>query len=128
MDLTSAFDILNHDFIVHINDERDSAIIMEKHGVGMIRMIQESDNTMYLDYLSVVPFWRNKKLGTKLLAIAELSSSIINVSTIIIMIKNDTWLIDWYLRKGYQRFEDSNRPDNEEYNSKGMSCCISLNN
>jgi len=111
--------ILNRDgfqFISHSTKEDwgESILIMEKEGkaFGRIYWYNDDDTTVYLDWLSVDKDARKGGLGTILQKIREDIGKELGAKFACLWVKKDSWMHDWYERRGYKDYmnykEDKN--------------------
>lgn len=82
----------------------DSEYIIYGHGEGIIHMQIQDDyaDTAVLSGLSVIPAYRNNGLATKLLEFAEMEASKRGCKHVNLGTEKNTWLVEWYKRKGYR--------------------------
>lgn len=98
------FNLVRYNFICHISNSEliGSILIMEKSGKAFARTYWFYDDisTIYFDWLSVDESERRNGIATELLnAHIELAKKF-KVETML-WVKKDTWMHEWYKRKGY---------------------------
>ena len=78
-------------------------LIMEKKGraFGRIYWYNNDKKTVYLDMLSVDKGMRKQGIGTKLQKMREKIGKEFGATTSWLWVKKDTWMFDWYKRRGY---------------------------
>lgn len=102
----------NNDFsgIVHIRREDDitSILIMAKNGHSFARIywFYDDEYKIYFEGLSVSPEFRKLGLGNKLLSIFEDIAKKLLFKNLLLFVKKDSWLFDWYVRKGYKQYRN----------------------
>lgn len=97
----------NDDFILHYaitSDNTYSILIMEKHGIAFARIYWYGDDNInvYLDYLSVNIKNRKNTIGTRLQKLQERIAKEIGFLCAILLVEKETWMHDWYTRRGYR--------------------------
>lgn len=77
--------------------------IMESNGKGYGRLVwyEDEPTVAYLDSMSVGIDNRNKGLGTELQSFRENIARNNGCTTIKLLVKNDSWMHEWYKRRGY---------------------------
>lgn len=109
-------------FITHrINDSWGFTIVfMEENGKAFARLYQYNDlpDTIYLASLSVDEDVRRKGIGTKLQEIREKIGSELGATSSCLWVIKDTWMHEWYKRRGYQDYESYNLSDNTVWMKK----------
>jgi len=107
--------IINHRFIFHIseNDLVGSILVMEKNGKAFARTYWFSDDnsTIYFDWLSVDKSERGNGIATLLLNSHIEVAKELNVTTML-WVKKETWMYEWYKRKGYVDYKDYEKESN----------------
>lgn len=115
---------ISNRFIAHYDrtDWGDCVWLMEKNGKAHSRVYwySDDDTTVYLDNLSVSPNWRRKGLGTKLQKIREKIGFDIGARTSCLWVKKDTWMHDWYRRRGYVDHQDNEAEDDTIWMKKSL--------
>lgn len=77
------------------------------NGLGVIRITQENNsNEIWIDSLNVYKSARNKGIAEKLLSIAEKKAKEYGADCVYIQAKKGSWMIDWYIRRGYEILPD----------------------
>lgn len=92
------------------NEDWGSTILyMEENGRASASLYWYDDDktTMYLSELSVSPLYRNEGVGTELQILREETCKLLGGKITRLMVKKDTWMYDWYKRRGYEEFEDN---------------------
>ena len=92
------------------NEDWGSTILyMEENGRASASLYWYDDDktTMYLSELSVSPVYRNEGVGTELQVLREETCKLLGGKRTRLMVKKDTWMYDWYKRRGYEEFEDN---------------------
>lgn len=101
--------IVSHRFICHISDSDwgGSVLAMEKSGKAFARTYWFNDDTgtIYFDWLSVDEIERGNGIATELLNAHIQIAKQFKVETML-WVKRDTWMHEWYNRKGYQDYKD----------------------
>lgn len=99
-----------YNYIKHYKEDSwgFSIFIMEESGNGFARMYQYLDqpNVLYLDMLSVSIDFRNKGLGTELQEVREDFGRLQGCELVMLSVKKDSWMKEWYERRGYQYYSD----------------------
>jgi ribosomal protein S18 acetylase RimI-like enzyme len=99
----------NTRYMFHINIDTlfSSIYIMENTGKALSRMYWYHDDktTIYLDTLSVDENIRQQGIGTNLQKIREDIGIILGADTSCLFVKKDTWMHQWYKRRGYIDFK-----------------------
>jgi hypothetical protein len=92
-------------FIHHYqkSDWGGNLVIIEQTGAAIARVYWFDDRKhfVYLDWLSVSETHRNKGMGTNLQIIREDIGRVFCATHSWLWVKNDTWMIYWYKRRGY---------------------------
>lgn len=91
-------------FIIHNLSTKsvNHIYIIEKCGKSLCRIYWFSDNNdnIYIDNLSVENKYRNKGLASELLDLFIMISEELKIDSYL-WVEKDTWMIDWYEKKGY---------------------------
>lgn len=107
--------IVSHRFICHISDSDwgGSVLVMENNGKAFARTYWFNDDTgtIYFDWLSVDESERGNGIATELLNAHIKIAKQFEVETML-WVKKDTWMHDWYNRKGYQDYKDYEKESN----------------
>jgi len=102
-------------FICHISnsDCGGSVLVMEKSGKAFARTYWFNDDTdtIYFDWLSVDESERGNGIATELLNAHIGIAKKFEVETML-WVKRDTWVHEWYNRKGYQDYKDYEKESN----------------
>ncbi len=103
-------------FILHhkYSDWGSSILIMEETGKAFGRLYQYSDDstTVYLDWLSVDKEFRRQGIGTELQEIREKIGVELGANTSCLSVQKDTWMHNWYKRRGYEDWKDDENDEN----------------
>jgi len=107
--------IVTPKFTCHISDSDwgGSVLIMEKSGKAFARTYWFNDDTttIYFDWLSVDESERGNGIATQLLnAHIEVAKKFELKTTL--WVKKDTWVHEWYIRKGYKDYKDCENDGN----------------
>lgn len=80
---------------------------MEKHGKAFARTywFDDDEKTIYFDWLSVIEKERKRGFGTELLESHIKAAKTYNLESLL-WVKKETWMHDWYKRKGYIDYQD----------------------
>jgi GNAT superfamily N-acetyltransferase len=97
--------ITEDSFLKHyeVDDWGHSVLIMERNGTAFARAYWYNDEptTIYLDMLSVNSEVRKTGIGTKLQEIREQMGRDTNCTESWLWVRKDSWMHDWYKRRGY---------------------------
>lgn len=90
------------------NEDHDELLIMEKDGKAYGRMywFHDDPTSVYLNNLSVEEHERGNNLGTKMQELREQIGIELGAHLSFLWVKRDSWMHDWYLRRGYKDFTD----------------------
>lgn len=95
----------SNQFIAHYDsaDWGSSILIMEKHGRAFARMYWYNDDneSVMMDWLDVYEEYRRNGLGTTLQEIREDIARKIGAKKTYLWVHKDTWMHEWYKRRGY---------------------------
>jgi GNAT superfamily N-acetyltransferase len=98
-------------FIYHSSDSDWgwSVMVMEKSGKAFARTyyLNETNNTIYFDWLSVDDEYRKKGLATELLNQHIKTAEYFNLESMLWVDRN-SWKEEWYKRKGYVYYSEYN--------------------
>lgn len=112
-------------FISHFKSESwgCSVLIMEKTGkaFGRIYWFNDDANTIYLDWLSVDESVRKQGIGRELQEIREEIGRILNAKTSCLWVKKDTWMHEWYQRRGYVDWKNYDNEENAIWMQKSLN-------
>jgi len=101
--------IVSEYFICHISEDDGFGyvLVMEKSGKAFARTYWFVDHTdtIYFDWLSVDEKYRGKGIATELLNYHIKIAKMFGVETML-WVKKDTWIHEWYKRKGYKDYKD----------------------
>lgn len=83
-------------------------LVMESEGKSFGRVYWYNDDikTVYLDWLYVKPEDREKGLGTEMQEIREMIGRRLGAETSGLWVRNETWMLDWYKRRGYSFWKE----------------------
>jgi GNAT superfamily N-acetyltransferase len=99
--------LLKDKFICHLSKEDwgFSIMVMEKEGKAFSRtyFLNDDKNSIYFDWLNVDENYRELGLATELLDTHIKVSDYFKLESMIWVEKN-TWIEDWYMRKGYEYY------------------------
>ena len=65
----------------------------------------DDSSTIYLSNLLVNPDYRNKGIGEQLQEIREQIGKDLNANTSCLWVKKESWMFQWYQRRGYSEFK-----------------------
>lgn len=109
-DIIPILKTIDKEYILHPNSNLiwSSILIMEKTGksYGRIYWYHDDKTSVIIDSLSVLPEYRRQGLGTKMQEIREFIGKQLGVNNIYLWVKQDTWMHDWYLRRGYNDYQE----------------------
>lgn len=99
-----------------------SILIMEKHGkaFGRLYWFDDDKTTVYLDWLSVDEDSRRKGLGTALQEMREEIGKNMGATSSCLWVRRDTWMHDWYLRRGYKDGQEYTGEENATWMNKTL--------
>lgn len=113
-----------HRFITHSTTTSWGTVtyIMEEHGRAFARMYQykEDSATIYLDSLSVGKSIRKQGVGTKLQEIREGIGKKMGAKDSFLWVLKDSWMHDWYKRRGYEDYNEYEEDANYIWMRKGL--------
>ena len=69
----------------------------------------DDSSTVYLSNLLVNPNCRNKGIGEQLQKMREQIGKDLNANTSCLWVKKETWMHEWYKRRGYSDLNDHNQ-------------------
>ena len=110
-----------HHFIIHTSEEDwgGSILVMEKNGKAFCRTywFNDDNSTIYFDWLSVDNDVRRNGIATEMFNIhIEFAYKYDLISCL--WVKKETWIHDWYERKGYVDFKDHENESNAVWMKK----------
>lgn len=115
---------LNDRFISHVMETEwgSSILIMEKRGkaFGRIYWYNDDDTTVYLDILSVDVDIRKQGIGTELQKIREEIGIQLGAKSSCLWTKKDSWVYDWYQRRGYVYLSEYEGEENSAWMKKEL--------
>lgn len=95
----------NYAYISHFkeNEIGTQLYFIEEGGRAMVRLYEyyEEPDIIFIDSLSTEKNFRNLGLATELLDICEYIASCQNANKTVLWVKKDSWMHDWYKRRGY---------------------------
>ena len=99
--------LLKDKFICHLSKEDwgFSIMVMEKEGKAFARtyFLNDDKDSIYFDWLNVDENYRKVGLATELLNTHIKVSDYFKLESMLWVEKN-TWIEDWYMRKGYEYY------------------------
>lgn len=100
-----------------------SILIMERSGKAFGRLYQYNDDSssVYLDWLSVDEDSRNQGIGTELQEVREKIGVGLGATTSCLWVRKDTWMHDWYKRRGYIDFQNHSDEENAIWMKKPLN-------
>ena len=105
-----ALSCVNDRFISHVTYESwgDSILIMEKNGnaFGHLYWFHDDNTSVYLSWLSVNAKIRQQGMGTELQKLREEMGLHMGAKSSCLWVKKDTWMYNWYKRRGYEEWKD----------------------
>jgi GNAT superfamily N-acetyltransferase len=103
---------INDSYIKHLALDPDfsSILIMDKTGKAFCRTYWycDDEDTVYFDWLSVNESVRKQGIGNELLSLHEEIGKQLGANISFLFVERDSWLQDWYQRKGYVFYSDRN--------------------
>ena len=99
-----------------------SILIMEKSGKAFSRIYWYNDDntTVYLDYLSVDEDIRRKGIGTIMQVMREKIGITLGATTSCLWVNKNTWMHDWYKRRGYEDWKNHEQEENAVWMRKSL--------
>ena len=78
-------------------------MLMEEHGHAFARLYwyNGAGEGLYVECLSVEEPQRKKGFATEILKAIDQMAGTLGVRCISLSVKKDTWVYDWYIRKGF---------------------------
>lgn len=120
----SVLNEIKHRFIIHFISDSwgESILLMESNGKAFARIYWYNDDktSVYLDWLSVNPEIRRKGIGTELQKLRERIGLELGATTSFLWVIKDSWMHDWYLRRGYVDYKDHNNEQNTIWMRKSL--------
>lgn len=91
-----------------------SILIMKDDGTAFSRIywFNDDNTTVYLDWLSVDELQRKKGIGKKLQEIREEIGRLFGAKTSCLWVNKNSWMHDWYQRRGYVDWKDYEQEEN----------------
>lgn len=88
--------------IIRVEGENDlSLYCYVTHGVFRLTITNIAKEVAWLSDVAVDEAWRNLGVGNKMLSVAEGIAERNKCTAISLQVKADSWMKDWYARKGY---------------------------
>ena len=116
--------IINDRFIYHIAKESwgFEVLIMGKTGNAFARVYwyYDDDTTVYLNWLSVSAESRKQGIGTELQNIREEIAKKLGAKHTYLQAENESWMHEWYKRRGYQDCENTAIEENLVWMQKNI--------
>lgn len=116
--------LIYNEFNYHFspNEWGYTVLIMQKHGnaFGRLYWFNKDDKSAYLDWLSVDEDYRKMGIGTKLQEIREHIAKCLNIKTVCLWVYKDTWMHNWYKRRGYVDYIDYEDEENAIWMKKEL--------
>lgn len=116
---------INRRFISHYKTESwgSSILIMEKRGKAFGRIYWYNDDNImvYLDCLSVNAEIQRQGIGTKLQKIREEIGRSLGAITACLWVQKNTWMYDWYKRRGYEDWINNENEENAIWMKKSLA-------
>lgn len=99
-----------------------SVLIMAAGGVAFARIYwyNNDEKTAYLDMLSVNEEYRKCGIGTELQKIRELIAISTGATEARLWVDKDSWMHEWYKRRGYTDYADYEHVENCVWMSKRL--------
>jgi len=99
-----------------------SVEIMEKKGRAFARIYwyNEDETIVYLDMLDVSESYRKKGIATKLQEMREEIGRKLGATFSYLWVFKDTWMYDWYVRRGYLPIGDYENEKNAVWMKKKL--------
>jgi GNAT superfamily N-acetyltransferase len=104
------------------SDWGGSILIMEKHGKAFARIYWFNDDKtiVYLDWLYVNEEARKKGIGKELQEIREEMGRKLGAITVCLWVDKDSWMHEWYQRRGYEDWKINKNQNNAIWMSKSL--------
>lgn len=104
------------------SDWGGSILIMEKTGKAFARIywFDDDDTTVYLDWLDVNEEERRKGIGLELQEIREEMGRKFGAKTACLWVDKDSWMHEWYKRRGYEDWQENKNQNNAIWMSKSL--------
>lgn len=117
--------IVGINFVVHFSSVNwgDEILIMQKDGKAFARAYwyKDDSSTIYLDFLKVDEDIRKQGIGTELQIIREDIGILLNCIYSCLWVKKDSWMYEWYKRRGYKDYKNHERLDNTMWMRKELN-------
>lgn len=102
---------LPEEYISHYSPSVESTtiFIMRKDGKAVCKLSWWDNDltTIYLDWLSIDNSIKRQGIGTYLQELREDIGRKLGATTAFLQVRKDTWMRDWYKRRGYVDYIDS---------------------
>lgn len=113
-----------HKFIFHCDKESWGweIYIMEKTGkaFGRVYGYKDDKSTAYLAGLSVERGSRKQGIGTELQVLRETIAKESGAKTVFLWVEKNTWMHEWYKRRGYSDWKDHEDIENNVWMEKAL--------
>lgn len=113
-----------HNYVTHhkTNAWGKEKLIMESGGCAFARVYWFNDdvNTIFLGSLSVEDWARSQGIGTHLQEMREKLGRELGYRFSCLWVKKDTWMYDWYKRRGYEDFKIHEEEENAVWMKKQL--------
>ena len=110
LDISKISSILYPYFIFYIQSERwgTSIWITQREGkaFGRVYWYNDDNTIIYLDNLSVNKKERKQGIGTLLQVLREEIGRILKIPFSHLLVLRDSWMHDWYCRRGYSDYKE----------------------
>lgn len=111
-------------YISHLKTESwgASILIMEQTGKAFSRIywFNDDNTTVYLDWLSVSTEFRHQGIGTQLQEMREEIGRKLGAKTSCLWVQKDSWMHDWYKRRGYKDCGNYEKEENAIWMQKTL--------
>ncbi len=106
----SIIELIGDKYIPHFSNNTwgDDILLMGKDGFsfGRVYWYYDDKTTIYLNWLSVNDSVRRQGIGTELQKIREEIGRILGATLCCLEVEKDSWMHDWYKRRGYEDLND----------------------
>lgn len=108
--------VVSDRFICHFNQEYWGleVLIMERNGMAFARIYwcDDDKNSVYLNWLSVVPEIRNQGVATQLQEMREEIGRRLGYENAYLQVEEGSWMHEWYKRRGYKDCDGEEKQEN----------------
>lgn len=94
---------------ISLKDDKKIIWIKSDNASSSLYFYNDDNESIYISNLIVKNKFRNNKLGTKLLELTENIGILLNAINAYLWVDKNSWLHDWYKRKGYSDFQKHER-------------------